>query len=413
MKFPRYFYWIVILFIVFGIALGVVAPEFSQNLKWIADLFIDVLKRIIPFVIFSTVVQVFLQNHSAQRLGQVGIKALIYFEVISTLALAIGLGVGNLVRPGDGFKVSSDTGPADLSRFISQGKAWSWRDLLSHLWPRNIWDPFLGHGDLLQVFVLALIGGLLLKPWVVRWPRLAPGFQKFSEFLFKVVAWVMWAAPLAAGSAMASSVGKYGTRSLAPMLELLLCFYGACLLFVLGVLGFILQRVGLNIFKLLSYIKTELLTVLATSSSESGLAPLMNKLENLGCEPLIVRFVVPTGYSFNLDGTNIYLTLSILFLCQVQHIELSLQQQLFVLLVGMLTSKGAAGVTGSGFVTLAATLSAVPNLPVGSLALLLGIDRFMSECRALTNIIGNAVATLVISAWEQSLDFKKAKGMIA
>ena len=401
----RNFYLIVLLSIVAGAFLGHQQSQWVPQYKMIADLFIDTLKKIVPSIIFLTMLLGILKSSDLRRLGRLSLKAILYFEVVSTLALALGLLVGNIVRPGENPSLSyqgvEDTA---LGAVVKNSEQVTLEGFLFRPLKTPVWDSFAGRGDLFQIFLLALIFGLLLKPIGKKAEGIIRFFELVSHFLFAGVSWLMLLAPVAAGAAMAFSVGKFGSTSLWSLGLMMLSFYGTCLLFVVVVLGLILKQMGLSLFSLLGYLKEELLTVLGTSSSESALAPLMQKLKKLGCESSVVGFVVPTGYSFNLDGTNIYLTLSVLFLAQACHIELSLQRQLVILLLGMLTSKGAAGVTGSGFVTLAATLSLVPEIPMASMALLLGIDRFMSETRALTNFIGNAVATLVLAKSEGQLD---------
>jgi aerobic C4-dicarboxylate transport protein len=360
---------------------------------------------LIPPVIFTTVALGISGAGDLKKAGRVGGKAILYFEVVSTIALAIGLVVGNLVRPGRGFNV--DPGTLDGSataEFVKKAGELSVSDMLLHLIPKTFFDALTGSGDLLQVLVVALLFGYGLGKTGTHGKRVRESLESLSKVFFAIVDLVMLAAPLGAAGAMAFTIGKYGISSIGPMVRLMGTFYLTCGIFVFGVLGLVARLAGFSLVRFLRYIRAELVLVLGTSSSESALAPLMEKLEQAGCSKSVVGLVVPSGYSFNLDGTNIYLTLAILFLSQALGIDLSLNQQLSIIGVAMLTSKGASGVTGAGFVTLAATLAVVPSVPVASLALILGIDRFMSEARALTNLVGNGVATIVVSRWEGELD---------
>jgi aerobic C4-dicarboxylate transport protein len=350
----------------------------------------------------------------ARQVGRIALKAIVYFEVISTFSLAIGLIVINLLKPGGGFNVNPATLDAGaVAKYAQLAKDQSVADFLLHVIPRNFMDAFTGGGDLLQVLLLALLTGLALMFMGDAAQPVLRVFEALSRAFFKMIGVVMLLAPIGAGCAMAFTVGKYGVHSLAPLAKLMGCFYLICLLFVLIVLGFIARMAGFRMLLFLRYIRDELLVVLGTSSSEVALPQLMLKLERLGCSRKVVGLVIPFGYSFNLDGTNIYLTMAALFIAQALNIELTLTQQLGILAVAMLTSKGASGVTGAGFITLAATLMVVPSVPVAGLALILGIDRFMSEARALTNIIGNGVATIVIARWEGALDQSRLEAELA
>jgi aerobic C4-dicarboxylate transport protein len=349
-----------------------------------------------------------------KKFGRVGGKALLYFEVVSTLALAIGLLVVHLIRPGEGFNV--DPQSLDSSAIATYAKSAAEQSTVSfflHIIPKTFADAFTSSGDLLQVLFLAILFGYA----IVRLGKIGQPVHRFiedaSHLFFAMMNVIMKLAPLGAGGAMAFTMGKYGVAALKPLAALMGSFYLTCILFVLIVLGSIAAATGFNIFRFILYLKDELLTVLGTSSSESALVPLMEKLERMGCSKSVVGLVVPSGYSFNLDGTNIYLSMAAIFVAQALNIDLTIGQELTLLGVAMLTSKGASGVTGAGFITLAATLAVVPAIPVAGLALILGIDRFMSEARALTNFIGNGVATVVIAKWENELDQEKMNNAIA
>jgi aerobic C4-dicarboxylate transport protein len=399
------FYLVVLFAIVCGVLLGHFWPAGGIALKPLGDGFIALIKMLIGPVIFLTVVLGIASGAHAKQVGRVALKAIVYFEVVSTFSLVIGLVVVNAVKPGQGFNVDPATLDAGaVAKFAQQAKEQSAVDFVLHIIPKTFTDAFTGGGDLLQVLLLALLTGLALMSMGEAAQPVLRLFESLSKAFFKMIGIVMKLAPIGAGSAMAFTVGKYGVHSLGPLIKLMGSFYLTCLLFILLVLGFIARLTGFSILLFLRYIRDELLVVLGTSSSEVALPPLMLKLERLGCPKQVVGLVVPIGYSFNLDGTNIYLTMAALFVAQALNIDLTLTQQLAILAVAMLTSKGASGVTGAGFITLAATLMVVPSVPVAGLALILGIDRFMSEARALTNIIGNGVATIVIARWENTLD---------
>jgi aerobic C4-dicarboxylate transport protein len=343
-----------------------------------------------------------------KRVGRVGLKALVYFEVVSTFALAIGLLVANVWRPGGGVHANLEelrAGSAQTSTYVQSAAQLSTSEFFLHLIPKTFVDAFTGGGDLIQVLLLAILFGYALTHSAKEPAATVLRFlEALSSVLFKMMNSIMYLAPLGAGAAMAFTVGRYGVQTLLPLAQLMGAFYLTCLLFVILVLGPIAWWTGFSIFRLIGHLREELLLVLGTSSSETALVPLMEKLENLGCPRAVVGLVIPAGYSFNLDGTNIYLTLAALFIAQAFGVELSLSQQLSLLLVAVVTSKGASAVTGAGFITLAATLTIVPQVPVEGLALILGVDRFMSEARALTNIVGNSVATLAVARWEGELD---------
>ncbi|MDX2191831.1 MAG: C4-dicarboxylate transporter DctA [Gemmatimonadales bacterium] len=388
----------VLLAIAAGATLGAVAPAAAAPCKVLADLFLNAVKLVTAPVIFLTVALGIAAMRDLGQLGRVGLKALVYFEVVSTVALAIGLVVVNVTRPGDGLDLSA-LAKADVSRFVQQGGALSWSEFVTHLVPASAVEAF-ARGDMLQVVVVALLAGIALvtaggdaEPIVVAMERLA-------KVVYAAVAIVMRFAPLGAFGAMAYTVGTFGLRALLPLGRLMLDVYLTMALFVGVVLWGIARWSGFSLWALLRTIRDELLLVLATSSSEPALPRMLAKLEAFGCHRSIVGLVLPAGYSFNLDGTAIYLSMAVVFLAQVYGVDLSIGAQLGVLGVLMVTSKGAAGVTGSGFIVLASTLAAVKVVPVEGLAILLGVDRFMSEARAITNLCGNAVATVVVARAE-------------
>jgi aerobic C4-dicarboxylate transport protein len=396
---------VVLCAIIGGALLGYLWPAAGIALKPVGDGFIALIKMLIAPVIFLTVVLGIANGAHARQVGRVALKAIVYFEMISTFALIIGLLVINLIKPGSGFNVNPATlDAAAVAKYAAEAKEQSAVEFLLHIIPKSFMDAFTNGGDLLQVLLLALLTGLSLMFIGDAARPVLRAFEALSKAFFRMIGMVMMLAPLGAGSAMAFTVGRYGVQSLTPLLKLMGSFYLTCLLFVLIVLGIVARLTGFSIVRYLLYMRDELLVVLGTSSSEVALPQLMLKLERLGCSRQVVGLVIPLGYSFNLDGTNIYLTMAALFVAQALNIDLTLSQQLGILIVAMLTSKGASGVTGAGFITLAATLMVVPSVPVAGLALILGIDRFMSEARALTNIIGNGVATIVIARWEGALD---------
>ncbi|MEI7428818.1 MAG: dicarboxylate/amino acid:cation symporter [Betaproteobacteria bacterium] len=403
------YFW-VLLAIVSGGLFGYFEPQTAVTLKPLGDGFISLVKMLISPVIFCTVVLGIAGAGDMKKVGRVGGKALIYFEVVSTLALCIGLFVVHLIKPGEGFNVDPATLDAKaVSNYAKAASNQSTVDFILHIIPKTFTDAFTGSGDLLQVLFVAILFGYAMMRMGSAGKAVHLFIEECSHIFFSMMAAIMKLAPIGAGGAMAFTIGKYGIASLKPLAALMGSFYLTCFLFVIIVLGIIAALTGFNILRFIAYIKEELLTVLGTSSSESALVPLMSKLERLGCSKSVVGLVVPAGYSFNLDGTNIYLTMAALFVAQALNIELTWTQELTMLGVAMLTSKGASGVTGAGFITLAATLAVVPEVPVAGLALILGIDRFMSEARALTNFIGNGVATVVVSHWEKELDHEKLK----
>jgi aerobic C4-dicarboxylate transport protein len=406
MKKPFYkiLYVQVLFAIVCGVLLGIFYPALAVDMKPLGDGFIKLIKMIIAPVIFCTVVAGIAGMQNMKKVGRVGGKALLYFEVVSTFALAIGLIVANVVRPGAGFNANLATlDTKSIAEFTTKAKSQSTVEFLTNIIPNTFVDAF-AKGDILQVLLIAILFGAALSLLGERGKPITKFIDDLSHVIFGVVGIIMKVAPIGAFGAMAFTIGKFGIASLLPLAKLMGSFYLTCFLFVFVVLGTIAKLTGFSIWRFVSYIKEELLIVLGTSSSESALPALMRKLEILGCSKSVVGLVVPTGYSFNLDGTNIYMTMAALFVAQATNTDLTIWQELTILGVAMLTSKGASGITGAGFITLAATLAVVPTIPVAGMALILGIDRFMSECRALTNFVGNGVASIVVSKWENELD---------
>jgi aerobic C4-dicarboxylate transport protein len=403
--FYKVLYFQVIFAIVCGVLIGHFKPEWGQMMKPLGDGFIKLIKMIIAPVIFCTVVSGIAGMQDMKKVGRVGGKALLYFEIVSTIALLIGLVVVNVMKPGAGFNAN----PATLdTKALAQytGTHIDTVDFLINIIPNTLVDAF-AKGEILQVLLVAILFGVSLSHLGPRGAMVKDFIDAIARVIFKIVGMIMVLAPLGAFGAMAFTIGKYGIASLGPLAKLMGSFYLTCFLFVVIVLGSIARWTGFSIFKFISYIKEELLLVLGTSSSESALPAVMEKLEYMGCSKPVVGLVIPTGYSFNLDGTNIYMTMAAIFVAQATNTELTLMQELTILGVAMLTSKGASGITGAGFITLAATLAVVPTIPVAGMALILGIDRFMSECRALTNFIGNGVATVVVAKWEGELDMER------
>ncbi|MGC2472424.1 MAG: dicarboxylate/amino acid:cation symporter [Pseudolabrys sp.] len=397
----------VLIAIAIGIFIGHFWPDLGKALKPLGDGFIALIKMMIGPVIFCTVVHGIGSMRDLRKVGRVGIKTLFYFEAVSTLALAIGLIVGELLQPGKGFNIDvASLDPKAVASYVSKAKE---EGIVGHLLA-IIPDTFIGafaKGDLLQVLLIAILTGFAISRLGELGEKINNVIDAMAQIFFGMIRIIVRAAPIGALGAMAFTVGAYGVSSLVNLLELIATFYLTSLLFVLLVLGSIARLAGFSILRFLAYIKDELLIVLGTSSSETVLPHMIQKMEHLGASKSVVGLVIPTGYSFNLDGTNIYMTLAILFLAQATNTHLTFGHLLGILVIAMVTSKGASGVTGAGFVTLAATLAIVPDVPIQSLAILLGIDKFMSECRALTNLIGNGVATIVISRWEGELDVDK------
>jgi aerobic C4-dicarboxylate transport protein len=406
---PRQAWWKalyaqVLIAIVVGGALGHFAPDLAVALKPLGDAFIKLVKLIIAPVIFLTVAAGIASMSSLARLGSTTAKAMGYFLVVSTLALVVGLVVANVVRPGEGMGVDPRTlDSAAVSGYVGKAEEQGLVSFLLAIIPDTFVGAFTG-GQILPVLFVAILFGVSVAGLGESRNRVVEGLHSVSEVFFRMVNLLMRFAPIGAFGAFAFTIGKYGIGAIANLAALIATFYLTSALFIAVVLGMIARAAGFRLWDLLVYLKDELWLVLGTSSSESALPSLMRKLEQAGCSRSVVGLVVPTGYSFNLDGTNIYMTLAALFIAQATGVELSLGEQLLLLLVAMISSKGAAGVTGAGFITLAATLAVVPSVPVAGMALILGIDRFMSECRAITNFIGNAVATVVVARWEGALD---------
>jgi len=402
--FYKSLYFQVITAIVLGVLLGHFYPDTGASMKPLGDGFIKLIKMIIAPIIFCTVVVGIAGMEDMKKVGKTGGLALLYFEVVSSIALVVGLVIINIVRPGAGMNVDvSQLDAKSVAAYTGPGKMQSTTDFLLNVIPNTVVDAF-AKGEILQVLLIAVMFGFALHKFGGRGTLVFDVIEKGSHVLFVIVGYIMKVAPIGAFGAMAFTIGKYGVSSLLQLGQLMATFYLTCLLFIFVVLGGIARFHGFSIWKFIKYIKEELLIVLGTSSSESVLPRMMAKLENLGAKKSVVGLVVPTGYSFNLDGTSIYLTMAAVFIAQATNTDMTLTQQLTLLAVLLLTSKGAAGVTGSGFIVLAATLSAVGHVPVAGLALILGIDRFMSEARALTNLIGNGVATVVVAKWTDDLD---------
>jgi len=396
--------WVqVLIAIVLAVALGYFNPTKAIAMKPLGDAFIRLITMIISLIIFCTVVSGIASMQDMRKVGRVGGKALLYFEAVSTLALFIGLVVGNLVRPGSGFNVTpANLDAKSVADFAGQAKAQSVTQFLLNIIPTTVVDAF-AKGDILQVVFVAMLFGLALSTLGDRGKPFVTLLDSLTQTVFNIVNMLMRLAPIGAFGAMAFTVGKYGVASLGPLAKLIGTFYLTSILFVLVVLGLVGLLAGFSIVKFLAYIKEEILLVLAISSSEPAIPTLMEKLEELGCSKALVGLVVPTGYTFNTDGTSIYMTLAALFVAQATNTHLSLGQQLTIFAVATLTSKGASGVQGAAFIALVATLNVIPTIPVAGMALILGIDRFMSMFRALINMIGNGVATLVVARWEGEL----------
>ena len=411
--FYKHLYVQVLISIAIGVILGYCFPSTAETMRPLGDGFIKLIKMMIAPIIFSTVVVGIAKIGDMKEVGRVGLKALVYFELVSTLALMIGLVVVNVVRPGAG--INADVSTLDtkaVASYAAEAKSLSTVDLLLHVIPESAVGAFAG-GEILQVLLFSVLFGLALARYGAKGRPLVDLIDQLSHVLFGVIGIIMRIAPLGAFGAMAFTIGKYGIGTLSSLGWLMLCVYTTCLLFVFVVLGLISRFIGFSLWQFLRYIREEILIVLGTSSSEAALPRMITKLENVGCAKPVVGLVIPAGYSFNLDGTSIYLTMAAIFVAQATNVPLRLGEQLSILAVLLLTSKGAAAVTGGGFITLAATLSTTGKVPVAGLALLLGIDRFMSEARAITNLIGNGVATMVVARWEGALDLKRAQWVLA
>jgi len=403
----------VLIGIVIGAVLGAVKPAWGVALRPLGDAFVNLVKMLIGPIIFTTVVVGLAGMGDLRRVGRVGAKALIYFEVVTTLALVIGLAVANTFRPGAGFHV--DPKALDVSgvtKYANAAQQVNWVETLLHIIPKTFVSAF-AEGEILQVLLLAILFGLALGRLGEHGRPICNLLNEVARVFFGIVSIVVRVAPLAAGGAMAYTVGQYGLGSLARLGQLMACVYLTCAVFIVVVLGAIARAAGFNLWKVIKYIREELLLVLGTSSSEAALPGLMEKMERAGCARSVVGIVVPSGYSFNLDGTCIYLTMAALFLAQATDTPLDLAHQLALLGLLLLTSKGAAGVTGSGFIVLGATLQMTNKVPWQSMVLILGVDRFMSEARAITNFIGNTVATLVVAKWDNAFDATKAGEILA
>ena len=402
----------VIVAIIVGILLGHFYPELGEAMKPLGDGFIKLIKMMIAPIIFCTVVVGIAGMEDMKKVGKTGGYALLYFEIVSTVALVVGLVMVNVLKPGAGMNVdpaSLDT--RSIAAFTAPGKMQGTVDFLLHVIPNTVVDAF-AKGEMLQVLLVSVMVGFALHRFGGRGTLVFDMIEKSSHVLFVIIGYIMKVAPIGAFGAMAFTIGKYGVGSLVSLAKLMGVFYGTCAIFIFVVLGLIARFHGFSIIKMIRYIKEELLIVLGTSSSESVLPRMMAKMENLGVRKSTVGLVIPTGYSFNLDGTSIYLTMAAIFIAQATNTPITLTQELTLLAVLLLTSKGAAGVTGSGFIVLAASLSAVGGIPVAGLALILGIDRFMSEARALTNLIGNAVATIVVGKWTGDLDVERMRAQL-
>lgn len=410
MKLLRHLYVQVIIGIILGIIVGALFPSFAPGAKLVSDTFINMIKMVIAPVIFFTVVAGIAGAGDLKKVGRVGLKAFIYFEVVTTLALVIGLVTANLVKPGAG--VTFTGGPdQQVEKIAEQAKEMDWAAFFTHIVPSNVVDAF-AKGDILQILFFAILFAIGLKMTGEAGNSLLISFEKINKVLFNILHIVMRLSPVGAFGGMAYTIGQYGFGTLAVLGKLLMTFYLTGFLFVFVVLNLICMYYRINLWKLLGYIKEEIFVVIGSSSSEAALPSLMEKLTKAGCEKEVVGLVVPTGYSFNLDGTTIYLSMAVIFLAQVFGIDLSLGQQLTVIGILLITSKGAAGVTGSGFIVLTSTLTALKIIPLEGLALLIGVDRFMSEGRAVVNFIGNSIATVIIAKTEGEIDLERYRAVV-
>ncbi|MCW3091731.1 MAG: sodium:dicarboxylate symporter [Ferruginibacter sp.] len=410
MKYLKTLYVQVIIGILLGILVGRLFPAFAPTGKLISEKFIDLIKMIIPLIIFFTIVLGIAGAGNMKKVGRVGGKGLLYFEIVTTLALVIGVLVAHFLQPGSGVAVNH-LQTEKIIKYTSQAKDLNWVDFFTHIIPDNIFKSF-AEGDILQILFFSILFGAGLSRLGTYGSSLLAALEKISKVIFNIMKMIMWLAPIGAFGGMAFTIGQFGFGSLVLLGKLMLSFYITVILFVAVVLNLICRYNGFSLWKLLRYIKEELLITLGASSSEPALPNIMLKLEAAGCEKSVVGLIIPTGYSFNLDGTAIYLSMCIIFLAQVFHVDLSIGQQLTIIGILMITSKGAAGVTGSGFIVLASTLTAIKVIPIEGLALLLGVDRFMSEARAITNLIGNTVATVVIAKSEKAVNETLYKAVV-
>ncbi len=402
----------VLIAVILAIIFGHFFPEQAVLVRPLGDGFIKLIKMLIGPIIFCTIVLGLVGMEDMKEMGRLGLKMLMYFEVMTTLALVIGYVVAHLIKPGAGMNIDPTTLSVEgLRQYTTIAADSHIVDFVLNIIPTTIFSAFV-NGEILPILFVSIIFGSALSALEKQCPNIIVGIEQLSQILFKIVAMVMRLAPIGAFGAMSYTIGKYGVASLNQLGFLMISFYATCALFIFVVMGIVAKICGVNIWKLLKYIKEEIFLVLGTSSSESALPSIMKKLENLGCKKSVVGVVVPAGYSFNLDGTCIYFTMAIIFLSQALNIDLSFSQELGIIIILLLTSKGAAGVTGSGFITLAATLSVTNSIPLAALTLILGIDRFMSEARAITNLIGNCVATIAIAKWEKAFDIKKAQQIL-
>lgn len=406
-KLSRHLYFQVIIAIIIGVILGHFFPQIAPTGELISTIFINLIKMLIAPIIFLTIVLGIARMGDMKKVGRVGGKALLYFEIVTTLAITIGLIVANVLKPGHGvdFRASASD-IAKAHQYQQNASGFSWTDFLLHIVPANAVEAF-AKGEIIQVLVFAILFGYGITKMKGVGDSLLTTFEKLSEVFFNILKFIMRLAPIGAFGGMAFTVGKFGLGALLPMIKLLGCVYLTMFLFIFVVLGIIARLYKFSLWQYLKFISNELLIVLGTSSSESALPGIMNKLERMGCSREVVGLVVPAGYSFNLDGTSIYLSMSVIFLTQVFKQDLTIWQEITIIGILMITSKGAAGITGSGFIVLASTLAAMKIVPVDALALLIGVDRFMSEARAITNLIGNGVATIVMAKSEKAFDEEK------
>ena len=409
----RLYFW-VLAAMAAGTLLGLVNPPLAITMKPFGDGFIALVKMLITPIVFCTVVLGIVTARDMKKVGRVGVKTLVYFEVVTTVALAIGMVIGNTFRPGDGFNVDPATlDPNAVSTYTRAAAQQTPIEFVLNIIPRTFTDAFTASGSLLQVLFVAILFGYAINRLEQHGGPLHRFIEEAAHVFFAMMNLLMKLAPIGAFGAIAFTIGQYGIQSFGPLARLLAAYYLTCIVFLVVVLGGIAAMSGFSLFRFILYIKDECLTVLGTSSSESALVPLMQKLERLGCSKAVVGLVVPSGMSFNMDGTSIYVTMGALFVAQALNIELTLMQQVTLFGVAMITSKGAAGIAGASFITLAGTLAVVPTIPVAGLALILGVDRFMAEIRTVTNFIGNGVATIVVSSWEGDLDRDKLRDELA